>query len=120
MTKIAHWWENELICYACLDSVPIGVSRRTANPRDPDEPRSIPSSGVRYARRRRVNELRARITVSGVEFTRDMAELLGGSEGIRTTTFPRKVRDKFFAEVASLLSAVLNEGLEELGTDEYW
>ena len=116
-------WDDNRKGYACLDSVPILVPRRTASPRDPDEPRSVPSSGVRYARLRRVNELVVRITVSGVEFARDMAVLLGGSEGIRTTIFPgtvRKIRDKSFADVVSLRSAVLNEGLEALGSGRYY
>ena len=107
-------WDDNRKGYACLDSVPILVPRRTASLRDPDEVKIVPSSGVRYARLRRVNERRARITVSGVEFARDIAELLGGSEGIRTEIFSgtvRKVRDKSFAEVASLRSAVLNEVL---------
>ena len=59
-------WDGDRKGYACLDSVPIVVPRRTANPRDSDEPWSVPSNGVRYTRLRRVNELRARITVSGV------------------------------------------------------
>ena len=51
-----------------------------------------------------------------------MRVLFGGSEGIRTVIFPsalRAVRQAAFCETESLLKAVLNEGLEVLGADEF-
>lgn len=51
-----------------------------------------------------------------------MKEIVRSSEGIRTVTFPktvRTVRQEAFYCIKSLLSSVLNEGLEELGTEEH-
>ena len=50
-----------------------------------------------------------------------MRMLFGGSDGIRTIIFPSMLRIVYqsaFYSVKSLLSAVLNEGLEVLGTNE--
>ena len=50
-----------------------------------------------------------------------MKMLIRGSKGIRTITFPRTikiVRQAALCEIESLLKAVLNEGLEVLGTEE--
>ena len=50
-----------------------------------------------------------------------MTTVFGGSDGIRTITFPsavRAIRQGAFYKVESLRSVVLNEGLEALGTDE--
>ena len=50
-----------------------------------------------------------------------MKTLFGGSEGIRTITFPRTikiVRQAAFCEIESLPKVVMNEGLETLGIDE--
>ena len=50
-----------------------------------------------------------------------MAEISGAPDDIRTVTFPgmvRRVRQASFRDTGLLRSAVLNEGLEALGTDE--
>lgn len=50
-----------------------------------------------------------------------MRTLFGGSEGVRTIIFPsmlRTVSQGAFSQVGSLRKAVLNEGLEILGTNE--
>ena len=50
-----------------------------------------------------------------------MTGVSGGSDGIRTMTFPamvRKVRQEAFYQVSSLRKVILNEGLEALGVDE--
>ena len=63
-----------------------------------------------------------RIEISGVEYTRNMKTIFGGSDGIRTIIFPtmvRIVRLGSFHKVQSLRTVVLNEGLEILGTNEY-
>ena len=57
--------------------------------------------------------------VSGAILSRDTSEVLGGS--VRTITFPATVgtiRQDAFCRAKSLLSVVLNDGLEVLGTDE--
>lgn len=51
-----------------------------------------------------------------------MKEIIRSAEGIRTVTLPetvRTVRQEAFYCIKSLLSAVLNENLEELGTEEH-
>ena len=82
-----------------------------------DETRTVPANGVRYVPGKEPD-----ITVSGVEYSRDMAKILGGPDGIRTIIFPnmvRSVRQGSFHGAKGLRSVVLNEGLEALGTDEY-
>ena len=62
------------------------------------------------------------IAVSGVEFGRDMKTIFGGPDDIRTMIFPKMVRiirQGSFYGVKSLVSVVLNEGLEVLGTEEH-
>ena len=69
-----------------------------------------------------VSEEHVRATVSGVELSRDIKCIFGGSDGIRTMIFStiiRSVRQGSFHGVKSLKSVVLNEGLERLGTEEY-
>ena len=66
-------------------------------------------------------KFRPRIAVSGVEFDRHMRMLFGGPDGIRTIIFPsmlRTIKQSAFSQVGSLRKAVLNEGLEVLGTNE--
>ena len=61
------------------------------------------------------------VCVSGVEFSRDARDILGGSDGVRTMAFSttvRTVRQGSFSGAESLSSVILNEGLEVLGTDE--
>ena len=51
-----------------------------------------------------------------------MKTIFGGPDDIRTMIFPKMVRiirQGSFRGVKSLVSAVLNEGLETLGTDEH-
>ena len=99
----------------------VKVPCRTANIRDLDETKIFPSSEVRHARDAQKRP-QPRIDISGVEFDRGMRTLFGSSEGIRTIIFPRTlkiVRQAAFCEIESLLKAVLNEGLETLGTDEF-
>ena len=60
------------------------------------------------------------ISVSGTKYNGCMAGILKGATGIRTITFPTTVREfvgEAFCEYASLRSAVLNEGLEKLGSN---
>ena len=60
--------------------------------------------------------------VSGVEFNRNMREIIESEDRIRTITFPETIKtisQKAFFKNRRLISAVTNEGLEMLGTDEY-
>ena len=66
------------------------------------------------------NGKKARLFVSGLELSRDLSRVVRGAKNIRTATFPgttRKVSDGAFA-ATSIMSVVLNEGLEALGVDE--
>ena len=107
--------------YACRDGKAVTVLRRTASVRDLGERKTVPGSGVAYARDGRSGALLPRIEVSGVEYDRSMETVFGGSDGARTMTFSntvRTIRQSSFHEAKSLRSVVLNEGLEVLGTDE--
>ena len=62
-----------------------------------------------------------RLAVSGVRFNRDMREIIESEDTIRTIIFPktvRMVRQEAFFKNHELASAVTNEGLEAIGTDE--
>lgn len=94
------------------------VPRRCANIRHLNDIKRGPRNKIIYSG----NAKEPRISVPGAEFDRCMAVLFGGSDGVRTMIFPsmvRVVRQGAFFGVDSLLSVVLNEGLEALGTDEY-
>ena len=55
--------------------------------------------------------------VSGTDFTRNISQIVRGTRYAKTITFPktvREVKDSAF-RLATILSVVLNEGLEELG-----
>ena len=60
--------------------------------RDLDEQKTIPRSGIRYARDTQTHALLPRIDVSGVEFGRRMNEIFGGPDDVRTIIFPEMVR----------------------------
>lgn len=69
----------------------------------------------------RVDKKELEIVVAGAEFSRNMKEIFGGPDNIRTMIFPntvRTVRQGAFRGIKSLKSVMLNEGLETLGTDE--
>lgn len=60
--------------------------------------------------------------MSNVVFSRNMKEIIGSSEDIRTVIFPemvRTVRLGAFHKDKKLASAILNEGLKTLGMNEY-
>ena len=108
--------------YACCDRAAVTVLRRTASVRDLYGRKTVPGSGVAYARDEHSGALLPRIEVSGVEYDRGMETVFGGSDDIRTMTFPntvRTIRQSSFHEAKSLRSVVLNEGLEVLGTREH-
>ena len=111
-------WDDEREDYTCRDWKLIMVPHVTAKVRNLDKTKNIPRNMICYV----VGEKKTKTTVSGIEFSRDMKKVFGGSDGIRTVVFPatvRTVRQSSFCNVKSLQSAVMNEGLEVLGTNEY-
>ena len=110
-------WNCKREKYVCRDGREIGVPQRTANVRDLDETKTVPRNTIRYM----AGKSELRIMVSNADYDRDMETLSGGSDGIRTAIFPttvRTVRRRSFHNIASLRSAILNGGLEVLGTSE--
>ena len=110
-------WNCKREEYACRDGKEIGILHRTVNVRDLDETKTVPRNTIRYM----AGKSEPRITVSNADYNRDMETLSGGSDGIRTVIFPttvRTIRRRSFRNIASLRSAVLNRGLEVLGTSE--
>ena len=74
-----------------------------------------------YAKEGKSKVLMTRLAVSGVRFNRDMREIIESEDTIRTIIFPktvRMVRQEAFFKNHELASAVANEGLEAIGTDE--
>ena len=73
------------------------------------------ASGLRYNKNAEENHVR--LFVSGTEFNRDISQVIQGAKDVRTITFPGTVRDvphSAFLDT-TLLSVILNEGLETLG-----
>ena len=97
-------WDDEHGAYACADSVGVAVQG------------GLPRNGIVYRPRPR-DGCPVRLLVSATEFDRDASLLARASGAIRTVIFPRtarKVLDRAFQNTP-VRSAVLNEGLEELG-----
>lgn len=116
--RIERGWDNRHRRYTCWDGSAAVVPYRTASIRDLDGTKTAPSNRITYGIGRKELE----IVVSGVEFDRCMTTVFGGPDDIRTIIFPkmvRTVRQGAFHGVKSLRAALLNEGLETLGTDEY-
>ena len=115
-------WNGLRERYVCGDLKEVTVLCRTARVRDLDGRKTVPGSSVVYTRDYDTEALLPKIEISGVEYSRNMETVFGGSDGIRTMTFPnmvRAIRQGSFYEVKSLRAVVLNEGLEVLGTEEY-
>ena len=77
--------------------------------------KAVPRNVIRYT----AGKGEARATISGIGYGRYMETVSGHPDGIRTMIFPatvRKVRQGLFCGMKSLVSVVLNEGLEALGT----
>ena len=102
-------WDDEHGAYACADSVDIAVQN------------GLPGNGIVYRPRAR-DGCPLRLLASATEFDRDASLLARTSDAIRTVIFPRtarKVLDRAFQNTP-VRSAVLNEGLEELGECRNW
>lgn len=110
-------WDNKWTHYGCRDGKCIAIVHRSASVRNLDETRTVPRNVITYM----VSKKEPRTCASGVEFSRDMKKVFGGPDDVRTVIFPemvRTIRQGSFRGVKSLKSAVLNEGLEVLGTEE--
>lgn len=114
-------WNARRSRYACADHTHIQLSPRTAKLRDLNARVERPTNSIIYTKDRKSRRLKPTITPSGAALSRDMKSLFGGSDGIRTVTFPntvRSVRQGAFFDIPTLRSAILNNGLEALGTSE--
>ena len=115
--RIQLGWNSRCAHYGCRDGKCIEFVHKNASVRDLDGTKTVPRNIIMYTASKRD----VRTVVSGVEFGRDMKEIFGGPYDIRTIIFPnmvRTVRQGAFRDVKSLVSVVLNEGLETLGTEE--
>ena len=81
-------WNARHESYACLDKRMLYIPRRTTNVRDLDETKTVRKSAIRYT----AGDREVRVTASGIEYNRNMITIFGGSDGVRTITFPETVR----------------------------
>ena len=98
------------------------VPKRTARVRLIGETEVTSKNVLVCKKDERSQTLQTSASVSGLLFGRDMREVLGAPNGLRTVIFPKMVRkicQGSFYDVRPLRSVILNEGLEALGTDEY-
>ena len=110
-------WDDEREDYSCRNGELVVVPHRSAKVRDLDKTKTVPRNMIRYS----ADKKELRTCISGIEFGRDMKIVFGGPDDIRTMIFPemvRIIRQGSFYGVKSLISIVLNEGLETLGTEE--
>ena len=115
--SVTPGWDDERGYYSCRNGEHVEVPRRSASIRDLDQTKTVRRNTITYT----VSKKEPRTCVSGVEFGRNMEKIFGGPDDIRTVIFPkmvRTVRQGAFRGVKSLVSVLLNEGLEVLGTDE--
>ena len=81
-------WNARHESYACLDKRVLCIPRQTANVRDLDNTKTVRRSAIRYT----TDNLEVKMTVSGVEYKRDMVTIFGGPDDIKTIIFPKMVR----------------------------
>lgn len=108
--RITPGWSTVRREYTCRDGKRVEVQCGTVE-------QNCPRNLVKYARNKS-QRLHSSVTVSGTQFCRDMAEIFGSPDAIRTMTFPvtiRTVHDYTFDEAKRLRSMVLNDGLRVLG-----
>ena len=102
----APGWDEERGRFGCTDDTVLEIPRTVV---------------FLHAKEGKSKVPRTKLAVSGVRFSRDMKEIIMSEDAIRTITSPktvRAVRQKAFFKNHKLVSAVVNEGLEVLGTDE--
>ena len=113
-SRIAPGWSGVRRRYTCRDGKRAEVQRGTTE-------HGAPRNLVKYARYKH-RRFRPSIVVSGTQFCRDMAEILGNSDTSRTITFPETVRTAqryVLNKTRCLRSVVLNECLLVLGDDSH-
>ena len=104
---LALGWNRKYRRYWCKDGVALEVPKTIA---------------IWYARNEYSEIPYEKLFVSKVRFSRDMRMIIKSEATIGTIIFPktvRVVRQEAFFDNRELLSVVINEGLEALGTDEY-
>lgn len=115
-SSVSQGSDDEYMRYLCRDGVTIDVCRKVAR----KGLQTAYNNAIAYARDKNADALRERLFISGAQFSRDMKEVLGSLDVIRTIILPpmvRTVKQGAFYRSTVLRSAVLNEGLEVLGTD---
>ena len=115
--------------YICADGTKIVISKRVRqfraqnqdeNTRDDTNNQNQTSTAnvIQYQREAQDESPRLRLFVSGTEFNRNMAEVVRGTDGTKTLTFPntiKTVQKDAFQRISSLGSVLLNDGLEVIG-----
>ena len=86
--SVTPGWDDERGDYSCRNGEHVEVPHRSASVRDLDETKAVPRNMIRYSAGKR----EPRACISGVEFGRDMKEIFGGPDDIRTMIFPKMVR----------------------------
>ena len=81
-------WDDEREDYSCRSGEHVEVPHRSASVRDLDETKTVRRNTITYI----AGKGNIRITVSGVEFNRDMTQIFGGPSDIRTAIFPEMVK----------------------------
>lgn len=81
-------WDDECEEYTCWDGACFHVPRRSVDIKNLDEIKTVPKNMITYT----VSEEHVRATVSGVELSRNMRCIFGGSDGIRTMIFSTIIR----------------------------
>ena len=118
--RMRRSWNSERKGYRCSDDVAVKQVRKMLPTKNLSEQKSVLNSGIMYTKNSQMRTLSPRVGVSGTVFSRDVRTIFGSPDGIRTIAFPttvRTVRQGSFYKVQSLRAAVLNEGLEVLGTE---
>lgn len=111
-------WNKEHTVYICTDGVDVQAPKRVfrqGKNGSKDANDSVHVSGLGY--NKSAGRKHVRLFISGTEFNRDISQVIQGAKDVRTITFPDTVRDVPYSAFlhTTLLSVVLNEGLETLG-----
>lgn len=112
----------EVRAYTCADTVKIAVPRKTAVVKAFWMARTVWTNLILYERDGSSKMRVSRPFVSGAKFDRDVRTLVGGSQGLRTMTFPGTllaVQDQALSETNSLRAIRQNEGLITIGTSAF-
>ena len=84
--------------------------------------RDVPKNALVRRKDQFLSTVNSKFFISGAEFTRDVSGLIRGTQGSRTFMSPGSLKvvcDYAFELAGSLISAVLNEGLEEIREEAF-